>query len=100
MRAIIIILSILSFLLTSGCAHTPPSPYPKASRETIGQLYRDLDSGKLQGKTLDYIGYTYGAPESTTNQGQKILIIYRRPAYEDSVYLWFDDGEHLSSWSH
>lgn len=97
------LLLIILILILSGCA-TAKLPnaerYPRATYETKQQLFQDLDSGKLTGATLDYVRSTYGNPESMTYHGAETLIIYRRPRYTDSAYLWFDSEKQLESWSH
>ena len=92
---------ILSFcLLGCGPIKVKQTQYPYATAQTRKQLLQDLESGELKmGTELENIMSTYGEPTSITDQDKEVLIIYRRPAYEESIYLWFDDGKHLSSWS-
>ena len=97
----IVIFMFVVTILLSGCAtNKTASPYPKATSETKQSLYQDLRSGKLEGKSLDYIKSTYGRPDSVSGFSKKTLIIYRRQDYFDSAYLWFDENKQLESWSH
>ena len=97
---IVVFMFIVTILLT-GCATTKTaSPYSKATSETKQMLYQDLKSGRLEGKSLDYIKSTYGRPDAVSGFAKKTLIIYRRHGYFDSAYLWFDENKQLESWSH
>lgn len=97
-----LILVIALFLCISGCGpiKAKQTQHPYATDQTKKELLEDLESGKLKvGSELEHIMSTYGEPANITDQDEKVLLIYRRPAYEESIYLWFNDGEHLSSWS-
>lgn len=98
-----IIILLFSGLLLCGCASLNLGflkDKTLATEESKNKLFQDLKSRELKiGATLGSIRSTYGEPESISFHGEKTLIIYRRPSYEDSAYLWFDDDRHLSSWS-
>lgn len=111
MRRIVKLIGFVGFLslFLAGCAATEEycasedkikevKTYQSSSDGLKDNLFNDLRSGKVSvGQTLDYIRSAYGDPDNMLVTGCSVRISYKLKSAH-KIYLWFNDGEHLSVW--
>jgi len=102
MRILIILLLCFGLI---GCSTTDSKTDPTASgyllatKQTKRQLSSDLNYGKLKlGAPLEYIMATYGEPDKMSTYKKLGKDLQYDVDYK-IIFLYFQDGEHLSSWS-
>lgn len=100
------VLALLLGLVLVGCKTTDSaranilseSGYPFSTKETKRQLAKDLKYGKLKlGATAEHIMSTYGEPDEVANYKKLGKDIQYKVDFK-ILFLYFQDGEHLSSW--